>query len=102
MTKACCFCLGFIASRSCLRMSLSLDMLMVRTKSSAGFTSPSPTICPSSSSSSSLVDDSGTFLNVTPLPDIAAESFGFGFALRSSRSRASAFAPAHHLPLVVL
>ena len=40
------------------------------------------------------VDDSGTFLNVTPLPDIAAESFGFGFALRSSRSRASAFAPA--------
>eukprot|EP00215_Chloropicon_roscoffensis_P000827 CAMPEP_0198461596 /NCGR_PEP_ID=MMETSP1456-20131121/305_1 /TAXON_ID=1461544 ORGANISM="Unidentified sp., Strain RCC1871" /NCGR_SAMPLE_ID=MMETSP1456 /ASSEMBLY_ACC=CAM_ASM_001119 /LENGTH=96 /DNA_ID=CAMNT_0044186643 /DNA_START=422 /DNA_END=709 /DNA_ORIENTATION=+ len=71
MTKACCFCLGFIASRSCLRMSLSLDMLMVRTKSSAGFTSPSPTICPSSSSSS-LVDDSGTFLNVTPLPDIAA------------------------------
>mmetsp|Transcript_9897 Transcript_9897/g.34096 ORF Transcript_9897/g.34096 Transcript_9897/m.34096 type:complete len:249 (-) Transcript_9897:184-930(-) len=56
MTKACCFCLGFIASRSCLKMSLSLDMLMVRTKSSAGFTSPSPTICPSSSSSSSLCE----------------------------------------------
>ena len=62
MIQVCCFCLGFMASRNCFRISLSVDMLIVLTKSRAGSTPSSvpvgviSTLYPLSSSALSVCE----------------------------------------------